>query len=139
MGKYGICINLSRCIGCYACEVACEEWHQIPLQQDARIKIVDQWEGEYPNVSEIIIPQLSKDCDFCSERVKEGNAPICVASCPTEALVFGNLDDPKTDISKAIQKLNAKCLKSEYDTKENIYYTPVHLLPLKLDIFCDIF
>jgi Fe-S-cluster-containing dehydrogenase component len=123
MGKYGICIDLSRCVGCYACVVACQEWHQIPAQEDARIKILEQWEGEYPNVSRIILPQPTNECDFCAERIEEGREPTCAASCPTEAMVFGNLDDPKSEISKAIQGLNAKSLKTEYEIKENVYYS----------------
>jgi len=123
MAKYGICINLSRCIGCYSCVVACQEWHQIPAQQDARIKIVEQWEGEYPNVSRIMLPALTNDCDFCAERIKEGSEPICVASCPTEAMVFGYLDDPKSEINKKIKILHAKLLKPEHETKENVYYS----------------
>jgi molybdopterin-containing oxidoreductase family iron-sulfur binding subunit len=131
MAEYGICINLSRCIGCYACVVACQEWHQIPAQENARIKIVEQWEGEYPNVSRIFLPQPTNECNFCMERIEEGTEPICVESCPTEAMLFGNLDDPKSEISKAIQGLNAKSLKPEYENKEDVYYAPLHLLPLK--------
>jgi len=123
MARYGICINLNRCIGCYACVVACQEWHQIPAQEDARIKIDEQWEGEYPNVSMTIMPQLIRECDFGAERIKEGSEPICVASCPTEAMVFGDLKDSKSAISKAIKRLNAKPLKAEYETREDVYYS----------------
>ncbi|MBW1802462.1 MAG: hypothetical protein JRJ85_17240 [Deltaproteobacteria bacterium] len=121
MAKYGICVNLSRCIGCYACVVACEEWNQIAAKQDARIKIVEQWEGEYPNVSRIMFPELSNDCDFCPERIEEGIEPICVASCPTEAMVFGNLDVDNSEISKKIQILDAKPLKAENGTKRGVF------------------
>jgi sulfur reductase FeS subunit len=125
MGKYGICINLSRCVGCYACVVACQEWHQIPAQENARIRIVEQWKGEYPNVSRIMVPQPTNECDFCAERIEEGREPICVASCPTEAMVFGDLDEPESEIKRSIERLNANPLEPELEIKENVYYSPL--------------
>lgn len=123
MGTYGICIDLSRCVGCYACVVACQEWHQIPAQENARIRIVEQWKGEYPDVSRIMVPQPTNECDFCAERIEEGREPICVASCPTEAMVFGDPDEPDSEIKMSIERLNANPLEPDYEIKENVYYS----------------
>jgi len=35
----------------------------------------------------------AKKCDFCEERVADGDNPACVATCPTDALHFGRVDD----------------------------------------------
>lgn len=123
MGTYGICIDLSRCVGCYACVVACQEWHQIPAQENARMRIVEQWKGEYPDVSRIMVPQPTNECDFCAERIEEGREPICVASCPTEAMVFGDPDEPESEIKMSIERLNANPLEPKYEIKENVYYS----------------
>jgi anaerobic dimethyl sulfoxide reductase subunit B (iron-sulfur subunit) len=32
-------------------------------------------------------------CDFCRDELKAGNAPACVAACPTRALNFGEFDE----------------------------------------------
>jgi len=50
------------------------------------------WNGE---------SQLPQKCTLCAHRLDEGEKmPRCVESCPTGALVFGDLDDPKSDIAK---------------------------------------
>ena len=39
-------------------------------------------------------------CDFCSNRVHAGMEPACVETCPSAALVFGDLNDAESRITK---------------------------------------
>ncbi|MDR2870380.1 MAG: 4Fe-4S dicluster domain-containing protein [Deferribacteraceae bacterium] len=62
-------------------------------------------------------------CDFCSDRVLNGEEPYCVLSCPTKARIIGDLDDPESAVSQIIRNENATVLKPEENTKPKVYYT----------------
>ena len=45
--------------------------------------------------------QLPQKCTLCAHRLDEGaKEPRCVEACPTGALVFGDLDDPDSEIAR---------------------------------------
>jgi len=43
-------------------------------------------------------------CHNCYHRVESGMEPACVPTCPAEALHFGDLNDPDSKISTAMQR-----------------------------------
>ncbi len=46
----------------------------------------------------------AEKCTFCQHRISEGLQPYCVASCPAYARMFGDLDDPNSEINAWISK-----------------------------------
>jgi Fe-S-cluster-containing dehydrogenase component len=40
-------------------------------------------------------------CDFCHDRLNEGEQPACAATCPTDAILFGFKSEP--EISRQLQ------------------------------------
>ncbi len=67
--------------------------------------------------------QLPQKCTMCAHRLDEGEKlPRCVESCPTEALVFGDLDDESSDIAKLAKSLETETLKPEFNTKPLVQY-----------------
>ena len=47
-------------------------------------------------------------CNFCEDRIGDGLQPACVEACKYDALIFGDLNDPKDPKSKAMRDLLRK-------------------------------
>ncbi|MFH1003599.1 MAG: FAD-dependent oxidoreductase [Chloroflexota bacterium] len=76
MTQYGFFVDLSRCIGCNACVVACKQWHDI-APGPAKPMRVYQWEtGTYPRVRLHMLPIM---CYHCA-------TPSCMEACPNRAI-----------------------------------------------------
>lgn len=66
---------------------------------------------------------IAQKCTMCAHRLDEGEkVPRCVESCPTEALVFGDLDDPNSEISKLSAGLETQSLRPEFKTDSLVQY-----------------
>lgn len=67
--------------------------------------------------------QLPQKCILCAHMLDKGEkVPRCVESCPTGALVFGDLDDPKSEIAKIVASGKTEVLHPEYGMKEKVRY-----------------
>ena len=72
--RWGMLINLVKCVGCYSCVVKCEQEHFLPPDVlFARLLISET--GEYPRALKHVYPVL---CNHCKEAK-------CVDACPTRA------------------------------------------------------
>jgi len=72
--RWGMVIDLTKCIGCWACVMACKQEHFLPRDVFwARIATAET--GTFPQVSKQVVPML---CNHCQD------AP-CVEVCPTGA------------------------------------------------------
>ncbi len=81
MSKYGMVMDLDRCIGCNACVIACKVEHNTP-QGINFTKILEQEIGSYPDVKRQFLPVMCNHCD---------DAP-CIDVCPTKA-TYAREDD----------------------------------------------
>ena len=64
-------------------------------------------------------------CTFCVHRIEKGiTQTACQQACPTSAIVFGDLDDANSDVSKAITAAGSSVfrLKTEAKTNPKVYY-----------------
>ncbi len=61
-------------------------------------------------------------CTFCDHRVKKGMLPYCVDACPANARVFGDLEDPRSEVSRLLGKFHPFRLKEGLGTKPAVYY-----------------
>ncbi len=185
MTRYGMVINLNRCVRTRTCYVACKREHRIlshPKDKEHpyeyyRLRYVE-WEwGKFPTVKRAYLPMLCMHCDepicmrfcsanaiskrtdgivvidkghcngcgacarvcpygalyitsegkadgcnFCADRLDAGLTPRCAEECPSKAILFGNLDDLRSEVHEYVTSGRAKplLLNGVKDTK--VYY-----------------
>lgn len=74
MKRYGMVIDLERCVGCHACTISCKMENDVP--EGCFNTWVEEWDtGEYPKVARVKLPKL---CNHCID------AP-CTKACPVNA------------------------------------------------------
>lgn len=75
MTRWGMVLDLERCVGCYACSVACKTENGTP-EGVWYAPVYEKEVGQYPAVKRQFIPSLCMHCD---------DAP-CMKACPTRAI-----------------------------------------------------
>lgn len=94
-------INRDLCIGCGACVAACP------------------YDARYINPSN----GKADKCDFCSDRLERGLEPACVATCPAHAKIFGNLEDPGSEVFRLVYRGEARRMETaSIAIGPNVYY-----------------
>lgn len=99
-----VVVDKDLCIGCGLCIDAC------------------------PYGARYIDPLNNKvdKCDFCIDRVTEGQEPVCVETCIASARIFGDLDDPNSNVSKLVASGARPNVSDEVNVGPNIYYLDTH-------------
>lgn len=213
MARYGMAIDLKRCVGCQACVVACKAENSLPPGIKWN-RVLDRAVGKYPRVNRNFLPMICMHCEdppcvdvcpagatsrradgiviidsdkcigcrycmvacpynaryfhkeessyfkpgltppeqqgsrnhqvgtvekctFCASRIDSGignglkpgadweATPACVNACPAGARVFGDLDDPDSEISRLIASRHGYQLRPEMNTRPSVYYLPL--------------
>jgi Fe-S-cluster-containing dehydrogenase component/formate-dependent nitrite reductase membrane component NrfD len=92
-----------RCIGCKACMQACP--------YDALY--ID------PNSN------TAAKCNFCAHRVEMSLEPACVIVCPTQAILAGDLDNPRSKVSRTVANKKVSVRKPQKGTQPKLFYVGV--------------
>jgi molybdopterin-containing oxidoreductase family iron-sulfur binding subunit len=50
------------------------------------------------------IPGKASKCTLCNHRIDQGERPVCVDACRSGALIFGDLDDPNSEICEKLKE-----------------------------------
>ncbi len=64
----------------------------------------------------------AEKCDFCYNRLKRGEQPVCAESCMGKAIMFGDINDKKSMISIALEISKIKVVDSEHETDPMVFY-----------------
>jgi Fe-S-cluster-containing dehydrogenase component len=66
---------------------------------------------------------IPQKCTFCAHLLEQGwKEPRCVEACPSGALLFGDLDDPDSEISRVMKSPHIEELHPEYGLQPNVVY-----------------
>ncbi len=94
-----VLVEKSKCTGCKACIASCP------------------YDARYVHPEGYV-----EKCTFCIHRVEKGLDPSCVEACPTRCMAFGDLEDPKSEVSTLLRSRPYKVLLPQAGTKPKIYY-----------------
>jgi Fe-S-cluster-containing dehydrogenase component len=72
-------------------------------------------------------------CNLCAHRVDNGVVPACVNTCPASARLFGDLNDPESDIYRMREIHLPQPLLSEFGTGPSVFYKGGNLRLFKKD------
>ncbi len=129
-----------RCLGCRYCMAACP-YHA---------RYFNWYDPQWPPGMEVSLnPDVSprmrgvvEKCNFCHGRLHAAKAkaaaegkreanpqdciPACMEACPAGAISFGDLNDPGSDVSRAVRSGDAFRMLERLGTGPKVYYRSKH-------------
>jgi molybdopterin-containing oxidoreductase family iron-sulfur binding subunit len=105
-----------RCIGCRFCMAACPYGSRSFNFVDPRPYIQEK-NTEFPTRTMGVVEK----CTFCTERLARGQEPACVEKS-NGALVFGNLNDPDSEVRKILNTRFTLRRKPTLGTMPSVFY-----------------
>lgn len=139
-----------KCIGCKTCKAMCPydvislnktQTHRYWRGKKAAIEgCTSSGEEVTKQAKGDVIPYYNKDkektyegaalrykgiaekCTFCDHLVGEGKLPFCVLSCPANARIFGDLNDPNSEVRKLLGKYRSWRLEEHHGTEPKVFY-----------------
>ena len=113
-----IAMDYHRCIGCRFCMAGCPFGARSFNFVDPRKYLSDPVPN--PAYPTRMIGVVEK-CTFCAERLAVGQMPACVEAAGGRIL-FGDLNDPKSDVCKALASNYSIRRKPNLGTQPGVYY-----------------
>jgi molybdopterin-containing oxidoreductase family iron-sulfur binding subunit len=112
-----VAMDYHRCIGCRFCMAACPYGARNLNWSDPR-PFIKKENPEYPTRTRGVVEK----CNFCSELLAVGKLPACVEACKEKALVFGDLEDPNSEVRELLRTRPTIQRKPQLGTRPQIYY-----------------
>ena len=108
-------VDKHLCIGCRYCMMAC------PYKARSFIhEPVTQFSRNSPRGKGTV-----ESCHLCVHRIDRGGMPACVERCAGEAagaMIFGDLNDPDSDISRALARHGGQAIRQDLGLDPGVRY-----------------
>jgi len=107
-----VLVDRHACIGCRYCVMAC------PYK--ARSFVHEPLADQKPDV-----PRgkgCVESCTLCVHRIDRGDGPACAKACPTQAILFGDLNDPDSAISRRLREIRTTQLRADLALDPGVRY-----------------
>lgn len=124
-----VVVEKELCIGCNYCKMACPYGARYMVEEIESYFPKGAPVSEHEEFCKQMFEEqsgigVSTKCDFCRDRIAEGEDPACVKCCPANARTFGDLDDPNSEISMLIKHKRGYVLRPELGNQPRVYYLP---------------
>lgn len=106
-----VLVNKHICIGCRYCMMACPYKARSFVHED----ITDQ-KPDTPRGKGTV-----ESCDMCASMIDVGKTPACVDAEP-DAMIFGDLNDPNSEISKALKEHGGTQIRADLGLNTGVRY-----------------
>jgi Fe-S-cluster-containing dehydrogenase component len=122
-----VMMDMHRCIGCRFCMAACPYGARSFNYRTPRLYLDSEKENlEFPTRTKGVVEK----CTLCYERLAKGLKPACVEASEesakkagtTPGLIFGDLADPDSEVSKILDAHYSMRRKPELGTRPSVYY-----------------
>ncbi|MCX7945406.1 MAG: 4Fe-4S dicluster domain-containing protein [Hydrogenophilus sp.] len=98
-----VLVDRHICIGCRYCVMACPYKARNFVYAPVR-----EQRNEVPRGA-----GCAEGCTLCVHRIDRGRLPACVEQCPNRALIFGDLNDPSSELVQRLQSISATILRAD--------------------------
>ena len=119
-----VLIEEKKCMGCRQCLLACPYGARSLNQSKA-----GYFKSGLTPTEEILYKDrqlgIVEKCNFCVNEVEQGGEPACITACPFQARIFGDLNDPASEVAQLIHSRQSFRLLKELGTEPAVYYLPL--------------
>lgn len=110
-----VMVDRHICIGCRYCMMACPYKARSFVHENLSDQRAHQPRGK----------GCVESCTLCAHRVDKGKLPACVESCTHGAMVFGDLNDPNSEISQKLKSMASRQLREDLNLNTGVRYAGV--------------
>lgn len=113
-----VAMDFHRCIGCRFCMMGCPYGARSFNWMDPR-PYIKEYNADFPTRMRGVVEK----CNFCGERLALGLEPACVEAVKDiGAIVFGDLNDPNSEIRRLLDQEHTIQRKPSLGTKPSVFY-----------------